>query len=146
MRCVYLAHALSAPTREGIEANRARAARWAAWILTTYRHAVIADWLWCTGVLEETSENRTLGLAMDVELVSRADEVWLVGARISEGMRIEATEAYRLGKMVFDLTNTTLGDEPPTVIWSGLFITSRQWHPANEGRGGAASTLDEDEE
>lgn len=146
MRCVYLAHPVSAPTREGIEANRARAARWAAWILTTYRVAVIADWLWCTGELDETPENRTLGLAMDVELVSRADEVWMVGERISQGMKLEAEEAFRLGKMVFDLTALDTGPEPPTVRWTSSFIMARQWQPENAGRGGAATTLDEDED
>jgi hypothetical protein len=148
VRVVYLAHALSAPTREGIEANRARGARWAAWILKTYRVAVIADWIWCTGELEETQENRTLGLAMDVELVSRADEVWLVGERISEGMRIEATQAFRLGKMVFDLTAySSRTNEPPAGRLTTDFIMSRQWQPENEGRGGGElRAIDEDED
>lgn len=146
MRCVYLAHPVSAPTREGIEANRARAARWAAWILKTYRVAVIADWIWCTGELEETPENRTLGLAMDVELVGRADEVWMVGPRISQGMKLEAEEAFRLGKMVFDLTGITGDNEPPPVPWSGAFIMAQLWQPENAGRGGAITTVDEDEE
>lgn len=130
MRVVYLAHALSAPTREGIEANRARGARWAAWVLKTWRYAVIADWIWCTGELEETPENRSLGLEMDVELVSRADEVWLVGERISEGMRIEATRAWNLQKPVIDMTGPA---EPPEFATTG-----RPWAPGE--------TLDEDED
>lgn len=138
MRVVYLAHALSAPTREGIEANRARAARWATWIATTYRVAVIADWIWMTGLLEETPANRSFGLACDLELVQRADEVWMVGALVSQGMKLDAIEAYRHGKMILDLTATSLDNEPPPVRYTAPFLLERQWHPENEGRGGGA--------
>jgi hypothetical protein len=148
LRVVYLAHALSAPTREGIEANRARGARWAAWILKTYRVAVIADWIWCTGELEETQENRTLGLAMDVELVSRADEVWLVGERISEGMRIEATHAVRVGKPVYDLTGTTASGEPPPLPYAldALPDWKGPTTPHHVGERASLPTVDEDED
>ena len=56
MKRVYLAHALSAPTREGIEANRRSAARWAAWISATFRVAVSADWIWYSEFLTEAPE------------------------------------------------------------------------------------------
>lgn len=133
MRVVYLAHALSAPTREGIEANRARGARWGAWVAQTYRCAVIADWLWMTGQLEETPDNRALGLSCDFEFVRRADEVWLVGARISEGMALEAAEGFRHMKPVFDYTCMTQDNEPPAVDDMGILTRRRFWLPENEG-------------
>lgn len=123
MLVVYVAHPVSAPTREGIEANRARGARWAAWVLKTYGHAVIADWLWCTGALEETEENRALGLAMDVALVGRCDELWLVGERVSRGMEIEAREALRLRIPVRDFTR--LPDAPR----DGVRLSYSTWEP-----------------
>jgi hypothetical protein len=109
MRVVYLAHPLGAgPDRE---ANRRSAARWLTWAATVRRVAVIADWITLSGELEETPGNRDLGLAFDLALVARADEIWLVGGRVSPGMAIEEAEARRIGKPVVDLTNT--GPLPP---------------------------------
>lgn len=114
MKTVYIAHRLSAPTRKDIEANRARASRWVAWVVMTFRIAPIADWIIITGQLEETPENRALGLQIDRELVSRADEIWLVGGELSSGMREEAARAVAHGKPVRDLL--WLGAEPPTKL------------------------------
>jgi hypothetical protein len=112
VKVVYVAHQLSAPTRERIDANRARASRWCAWVATAYGFAPEATWIVLTGVLDDNDpETRALGLALDLALVARCDEVWLVGGRVSSGMNAEATEAVRLGKPVLDLTG--LGDEPP---------------------------------
>lgn len=101
---VYLAHPLSAPTRAGIEANRASAAKWAAWVANTFRVAVVADWIWMTGELEETPENRAFGLACDRELVRRCDAMVMVGPRVSEGMRLESEHA----RAVVDWTGATV--------------------------------------
>jgi hypothetical protein len=64
-----------------------------------------------TGVLEETPENRERGLACDLAQVARCDEVWLVGGRVSSGMRHEADHAITLAIPVIDLT--ALGELPP---------------------------------
>jgi hypothetical protein len=90
---VYLGHPLSAPTREGIEANRRSAAKWAVWIAKTFRVAVSADWIWMTGELDETPENRAFGLECDRALVARCDAMVMVGPRVSEGMRLESEHA-----------------------------------------------------
>lgn len=104
---VYLAHPLSAPTREGIDKNRANAAKWAAW-LWRQGFSVQCSWIVCTGELEETPENRELGLMSDCEQVRRCDVMALCGPRISGGMLREAEHA----KLIVDFT--WCGIELPT--------------------------------
>jgi hypothetical protein len=102
VRIVYVAHPLgSGPDRE---ANRANAAKWCAWV-AMQGFAPVADWIVLSGVLDESADNRTLGLRIDLALIARCDEVWLVGGRVSPGMRIEADEAERLIKPILDLTH-----------------------------------------
>lgn len=109
-RVVYIAAPLSAPTLEGIEENRRRAARWVAWA-ALLGVAPSATWIVLTGELDES--HRELGLAVDCALVERSDRVWLVAGRISSGMEMEAGHARRHGIRVADLTY--LGQEPPAV-------------------------------
>lgn len=108
MRVIYLAHPLgSGPDRE---TNRLRAAKWFAWVAAS-GIAVIADWIILSGEWAEHPELRAAGMAMNMELVARADEVWMFGGRISPGMAQEAEEARRLGKLVRDFT--WMGTTPP---------------------------------
>lgn len=107
-RVVYIAAPLNAPTRAGIERNRENAAKWVAWLAAEFPIAPIADWIILTGAWPETMRAR--GLAVDLALVARADEVWLVGPRVSEGMALEAAHARELGKVVRDCTG--LGEAP----------------------------------
>lgn len=110
MKVVYVAHALgSGPDREQ---NRANAAKWGAWV-ATQGHAPVADWIWLSGEFAETPAARARGLACDLALVARCDEVWLVGGRVTPGMREEAAEAERHGVTVVDMTG--LGPLPPVV-------------------------------
>jgi len=104
MKVVYLAHPLGAPTREGIEANRRSAATWAAWVSVRFFVAVTADWIWLTGELQETEENRAWGLECDKSHIERCDEVWMVGPSVSSGMSIEAEHARLSRLWVYDLT------------------------------------------
>jgi len=115
---VYCAHPLTAPTREGINKNRANAAKWAAW-LWRQGFSVECSWITCTGELEETPENRELGLMSDCEQVSRCDVMALCGPRISSGMLREAEAA----KIIIDFTH--LGLELPLDLawWDGRPVT-----------------------
>jgi hypothetical protein len=92
------------------EANRWRASRWCAWAA---RQGVspVATWIVLSGQWGESPENRALGLACDLAAVERCDEVWLVGGRVSPGMRAEAAHAEERGLPVRDLTH--MGEEPP---------------------------------
>jgi hypothetical protein len=101
MKLIYIAH----PYSGDCDRNRANAAKWCAWAATKCGVSPVADWIVLTSVLDESY--RELGLACDVANVRRCDEVWLVGGRISDGMRVEAAA----GKVVYDLTH--LGFDVP---------------------------------
>ncbi len=106
MTLCYMAHAYG-----GNPENLARAQRWLRYLNRKHFpvNVFVAPWIeWCIAV-PETPENRAAGLAMDIAEVARCDAIWLVGGRISDGMRTEMAHA----KVVVDLTH--LGDEPPSV-------------------------------
>jgi hypothetical protein len=103
VRVIYVAHRLGAgPDRED---NRRAAADWCGWIARTFNVAISADWIVLSGVWDESM--REMGLATDLEMVSRADEVWQVGPVLSPGMLLEGEHAFRLGKPVLNLTELT---------------------------------------
>lgn len=104
----YVAHPLGSGTDR--ESNRQHAAKWVAWV-ASWGIAPIADWIILSGEWEETPALREAGLAIDKELVERADVVLLVGGRVSPGMRIEADHAESLNTDVVDLC--FLGTLPP---------------------------------
>ena len=122
MKRIYLAHQLSAPTREGIEAHRRSAAKWAAWISTTFKVAVSADWVWLSGELEETPENREWGLACDKAHIERCQELWMVGQRVSSGMTLERQHAVSCGLATYDLTGLVF---PPSSALMHPFLERR---------------------
>lgn len=122
MIAVYLAHQLTATTREGIEQNRRNAAKWAAW-LWKQGFAVECSWIVATGQLEETAENRELGLKSDCEQVRRCDVMVLCGPRISGGMLREAQAA----KVLVDFTQHGLALPTPELKWrDGLPVRSME--------------------
>lgn len=110
MRVVYVAHPLGQDGPER-ERNRKNAALWCGWLAREFDIAPVADWIVLSGVWTESEANRERGLAIDFALITRCDELWLVGGRISPGMSAEAGRAHQHGKRVYDLTR--LGYEPP---------------------------------
>jgi hypothetical protein len=113
-RAIYIAHPLGdGPDRE---LNRQRAARWVCWFAEAFDIAPIADWIVLSSVWGE--ERRALGMDIDRELMARADELWLCGGEISEGMHVEALWAYTWGKPIVDFTE--IGLEPPSRLYRPL--------------------------
>lgn len=106
---VYVAH----PVSGDVAANLARARRWVRWILDTYTHiAPVANWItYCEVLDDDCAEHRNRSLLHDCALVERCDWLWLVGGRITDGMRAEAMAARMAGVEVWDRTD--LGEEPP---------------------------------
>lgn len=123
MRIVYLAHPLGAPTKEGVEANKARARRWIRWVYDNVKDvAIVADWLITVDVLDDFNpEHRAHGMKMNKALIPVCDEFWMVGGRISSGMHDERIVAYGTEGGVADnhvrrvLDLTMWGDEPPEI-------------------------------
>ena len=107
-RPVYVAHPLNAPTAAEREQNRARAARWVAWLADRYLVAPVADWILLAGEWPETPERRAVGLEIDRRLVELCGTIVLVGRRVSDGMRFEASWARER----VDLTG--LADDAPS--------------------------------
>ena len=127
MKVIYLAHPLGAATKEGVEANKARARRWIRWIYDNFSDvAVVADWLITCDVLDDFNpEHRARGMKMNKLVIPRCDEFWMVGGRISNGMNDElsvvvdivtghANAPHVQMRRYFDLT--WLGEEPPVTV------------------------------
>lgn len=124
-RPIYLAHPLNAATREGIEANRKSAARWAAFLAVHFDVAPECSWIVLTGELEETDENRKRGLECDLVLVEQCRELVMVGPRVSDGMRVEATHmVVEVGRPVYDLTRLPMVPEAIALAWE-----AGRWFP-----------------
>lgn len=136
-RVIYLAHQLNAPTREGIEANRAAAAQWAGFLSRYFEVAPECSWIVLTGVWEETPENRELGIKVDLALVEKCEEVVLVGPRVSSGMLTEARHARIKGIPVANMTGLPM--DPMTIALAWLPSQQIDFEPktrANERSSG----------
>lgn len=107
-RVVYMAH----PVSGDVENNISNAKRWYRWIIDNHDVAVLANWI-IDCELYDNNTDYEASLQRDEEIACRCDEVWLVGGRISEGMRREANAAENAGVTVVDLTK--MGYEPPEV-------------------------------
>lgn len=116
MKVIYLAHPLGAATKEGVEANKARARRWVRWIYDNFPNvAVVADWLITCDVLDDFNpDHRAHGMKMNKAIIPRCHEFWMVGGRVSNGMGDEASVAREHRVYCFDLT--WLGEEPPAEV------------------------------
>lgn len=101
MKVVYIAHPLGAG--DDRERNRANAAAWVAYLAAQHDIAPVADWIILSGHWSE--DHRDRGLAIDIALIARCDELWLVGGRISPGMAVEAAHAREHGLPIVDLTH-----------------------------------------
>jgi hypothetical protein len=106
MKTIYLAH----PYSDDRARNWERALRWYHYFLVHHEVVVVADWMLCVQVLDET--HRDFGFQANAELIKRVDEVWLCGGHISRGMRAEARLGFASYKPVLDFT-CDYGLEPP---------------------------------
>jgi hypothetical protein len=118
-RVVYLAHQLSGTEAE-MRANRAFASRWAAFLAVNFEVAVECSWIVLSSQWDETPENRARGLACDLALVERCDELVMVGPRISGGMRLEAGHAASKGLPVVDLTQLPMDPQAVALRWARI--------------------------
>lgn len=125
MKTIYVAHQLGKGA--DLELNRLNAAKWACWIAETYGVAVSCTWIVLASIWQETEHHRAIGMRINLDQISRCDEVYLVGGRISEGMQLEANEAWRLGKPVLSFIEH--GFSPPSVV--GWPLPHKSWTPGS---------------
>lgn len=72
-------------------------------------HAFFAPHLIYPSMLnDEVPEERQLGIEMGLAMLSRCDELWVFGGRISAGMQAEIQEAQRIG---IPILRMDLGEE-----------------------------------
>jgi len=107
MRHVYLAHPLSASTKEGIQKNIQFAKQWFRWACDNYypSHCFNLTWVVNCEVYNDADKlDRERGMQRNYAHIARSDELWLVGPKITQGMLDEATYARRSGLSVYNLT------------------------------------------
>lgn len=119
-RLVYIAH----PVRGDVAGNLAKGRQWVRW---AYEKGVAPAAPWITGceVLDDANEvHRELGLQCDETTVARCDEIWLCGARISQGMHRELEIAMSHGVYIRRFINSEEdkgGFQPYELSTAGIF-------------------------
>lgn len=109
---IFMAHPLGAATQEEMQANIRNAKAWYHFFIANYYVAIIADWILSCETLDDTViEDRLRGQRSNAVLLTRADELWLCGGRISNGMRGEMLTTHALGKPIREFVS--LGAAPP---------------------------------
>ena len=107
MKQVYLAHPLSAPTKEGILRNIDKAKLWYKWACDHYwpDHCFNAMWILNCEVYNDADQReRDIGMQRNYAHIKRCDELWLLGPEVSDGMDREASFARRCRLPVYNLT------------------------------------------
>lgn len=99
MTVSYLAHPVAGLSRVNLTQSLN------GWMALLARHypgvAFNSPWLPYVLALDDADpEQRKRGMRDDLEILLRCDEVWLLGERVSPGMRIEAKAAWAAGKPV----------------------------------------------
>lgn len=121
MLVFWMAHPIAASTRAGVMDNVARAKRWLPWLFLAFPDRVtIAPYLPDLEVLpldDSRPDDRDLSLRRCAAVARRCDGAFLVGGRISDGMRLDIAEIPR--HMHYDFT--PLGAEPPAAERAGTF-------------------------
>ena len=111
-----------------LEANIQRA-KTACRILATMGVLPLAPHLYFTQFLkDEDAQERATGIRFGMEWLEAADEVWVFGESISEGMAAEIKRAYELKKPVRNLP------EPGRMVELLLKRLSEQYHIPMEGK------------
>lgn len=93
MKLIYVA----SPYAGDIEKNVAFAKEASRFVMNS-GHAFFAPHLLYPAILDDgVPEERALGMEMGTAVLSKCDELWVFGERVSAGMQAEIAEAQRLG-------------------------------------------------
>lgn len=86
---------------ETFEGNIARAKRWYRQLCLAFPSAAFtAPWILNCEMFDESEENRRAGMERNAEWIRRCDELFLVGPRVSSGMKAEVVVAAAAGKSI----------------------------------------------
>lgn len=108
--------------KDELEAN-IRRAKMACRILSTLGFLPLAPHLYFTQFLkDEEKQERNIGIQLGMQWLEEADELWVFGSTVSEGMAAEIKRAHELQKKVRNLP------EPGRVVELLLKNISEQYH------------------
>lgn len=93
-KVIYVASPLGASTKEEIEANIDRAIEYGEYVKSKGHKPIVVHKI--ANILDDTSpRERACGMQIDLEIIfPLADEVWVFGNRISQGMQKEIELAF----------------------------------------------------
>lgn len=86
---------ICSPYKGDIEINTIRAKKYVRYAISKKRVPIIPHLMYPRFLNEGNYDERALGLEMGLILLSKCQEVWVFGSRISKGMEIEIEEAKR---------------------------------------------------
>lgn len=100
-KVVYIAHAFG-----GDPENLERAIHWVGWAAME-GVAPVATWITLCDLWPDSYEHRAAGMACNLAVIERCDELWLTGPRMSPGMTTEQAHAFDQRVPVVDLVGMT---------------------------------------
>ncbi len=86
---------ICSPYKGDIEINTLRAKRYGRYAVNKRQVPIIPHLMYTQFLNEDKHEERQLGLDMGLILLSKCQEIWVFGSRVSKGMEIEIEEAKR---------------------------------------------------
>ena len=86
---------ICSPYKGDIEVNTIRAKRYGRYAVNKQQVPIIPHLIYTQFLNEDNYEERQLGMDMGLVLLSKCQEVWVFGSRISKGMELEIEEAKR---------------------------------------------------
>ena len=94
---VYICSPLSAPTEQGIRKNMEKAAYYAGLVSGVTGCRAIAPHSFLPEYLDDNiPDERILGIKLGAELLKASDMMWLIGTKITKGMKYELEIAKKM--------------------------------------------------
>lgn len=87
---------ICSPYKGDIEVNTSRAKRYGRFAVTKKQVPIIPHLMYPRFLDEDNPSERAMGLEMGLILLSKCQEIWVFGSRISKGMEIEIEKAKEM--------------------------------------------------
>ena len=87
---------ICSPYKGDIQVNTTRAKRYGRYAVTKRQVPIIPHLMYTQFLNEDSYDERAMGLEMGLILLSKCQEIWVFGSRISKGMEMEIEKAKEL--------------------------------------------------
>jgi len=94
---------ICSPYKGDIEVNTSRAKRYGRFAVTKKQVPIIPHLMYPRFLDEDNPDERAMGLEMGLILLSKCQEVWVFGSRISKGMEIEKAKDMNIPIRYYDI-------------------------------------------